>query len=252
MAGKNEDKAPMSNFNELRQETREIAHDLGNLLQAICLCSYKLAACLPNNSPLRGLAITIRKTAASCAQLTYQLRVLDDQNLQYNNTVDLNSVVLDAELLLREHVSSETCLKVVPSPEAALVTARPGDVQRIVMNLAMNALKAMGGTGQLTIRVEYSGPDNRQEQQHPAASLEGYGKIVVQDTGTGMDEDTLTRILEPSFATKPPDAGRGIGLASVKSILHRAGGHIEIDSIPGVGTTFSVFLPRSLAPAAQI
>ena len=236
--------APTSNVDQLRTLTREIAHDLGNLLQAISCCSWQLVACLPDESPLRRFAITIRDTATTCAQVTLSLKTLDEPSLRQHNSIDLNTVVQDAELLLRGSIPSETCLQIVPSPEVTRVEAHSGDVERIVINLATNALEAMEGSGQLTIKVENSdaGPEG---QQHLGASAGGYGKIVVQDTGAGMDQDTLTRIFEPSFSTKAPSTGRGLGLASVQSVVRRIGGHIEVDSTPGVGTTFNVFLPKS-------
>ena len=236
--------SPALEVDQLRAQTSEIAHDLGNLLTTISLSSDQLLDRLPVDSPLRRLAVTIRTAATSCARLNVRLRTVADRSVRRPSSVDLNKVIENAEPLLRAIVPADVRLRIVPGSGVARVNANSEDLERVVMNLAINASEAIEGGGQLTILVEDTYLDEASAQEHPGISAGWYGKLVVQDTGKGIDKHTLTRIFEPSFSTKCAGKGRGLGLAIVGSLVKRSAGHIRVDSTPGVGTTFTILLPK--------
>jgi CheY-like chemotaxis protein len=163
--------------------------------------------------------------------------------------VDLNALVGDAERMLRRLIGVDVALTTALAPDAPAVHADPGRVEQALVNLVVNARDAMPEGGRLdiaTARVVIAGGGGE-----PAGLPPGeYALLTVRDTGVGMDPATRARIFEPFFTTKPPGQGTGLGLSTVFGIVTQAGGRITVDSAPGAGTTFRVYLPAAAGGAA--
>jgi CheY-like chemotaxis protein len=150
--------------------------------------------------------------------------------------LDLNAVLAEVGGLLQRLLGDQVELELLPSPGLGTVRADPGQLEQVIVNLAVNASDAMPHGGRLSIETRNA----------PAGSVE----LVVRDTGIGMDEQTLSRIFEPFFTTR--DQGVGLGLASVYGIVHQSGGEVTVESTPGAGSTFTVRLPRILEAPEEL
>jgi two-component system cell cycle sensor histidine kinase/response regulator CckA len=223
-----------------------VAHDFNNLLTAILGYSDLLYNQLPEDSPLRGEADEIRKAAHSAAALTRQLLAFSRKQLLVPEIVNPNELVSGMEKMLRrligEHIEVSTAL----DPALAAVKADPGQLEQVIMNLAVNARDAMPRGGKLTIEtanveLDESYARNRSGVVPPGA----YVLISVSDTGMGMDETTRAQVFEPFFTTKEKGKGTGLGLATVYGIVKQSGGSIWVYSEPGKGTSFKIYLPRA-------
>jgi signal transduction histidine kinase/ActR/RegA family two-component response regulator len=218
-----------------------IAHDFNNLLTVIGGYSQVLLGELESDHPARSDALAILKAAQRAEGLTRQLLTFSRKQVLAPEVLDLNGVVREADGLLRRVLGEDIDLKTDLDHRLPRILADPGQVEQIILNLAVNARDAMPRGGELrlvTARVEGSGPDE------PAALLE------VHDTGHGMDDTTRERIFEPFFTTKDVGKGTGLGLATVHGIVEQSGGRIEVESEVGQGTVFRVFFPVSSDTAA--
>jgi two-component system, cell cycle sensor histidine kinase and response regulator CckA len=220
-----------------------VAHDFNNLLTVQLGCLGLLAELDGLPAEARGLLQEIERSAGAAAALTRQLLAFSRRQVLQPRRVDLNDVVGTFLGMLRRVVREDVRLDLQPSSRPLWLEADPGMLEQVVMNLAVNARDAMPAGGRLTLTCDAVevGPG------HDAAPGP-YARLVVADTGHGMDEVTQRHIFEPFFTTKPAGHGTGLGLATVYGIVKQHGGFVEVESRIGAGTTFLVHFP--LAPGA--
>jgi len=228
-----------------------VAHDFNNLLTVITTSCDLLLEDFAAGDPKREDVEQVRKAADGATALTRQLLAFSRQQVLTPLVVDLGDVVHGVEKMLRRVIGEDIDLVTVLDPAAGAVKADVGQLEQVLMNLAVNARDAMPTGGKLSIEtasVEHD-PDYAREQE--AAALSRFVMLAVSDTGTGMDEATKARIFEPFFTTKEPGKGTGLGLATVYGIVKQSGGFIWVYSELGLGTTFKIYLPRVDAAAAS-
>ncbi len=227
-----------------------VAHDFNNLLTVINGCSDLLLQSLPPDDPARELVTEIHKAGKRSAGLTRHLLAFIRQRVvPPPRAIDLNEVVVDTEVTLRRLVGEAVRLSSVLDPELWQVRADPGQIGRVLMNLATNARDAMPRGGQLTIETRNVELDEGHARAHPGARAGPHALLSVTDSGSGMSPDVKARLFEPFFTTKEPGRGTGQGLPTVDGIVRQSGGHVAVISELGVGTTFRVYLPRAEKPA---
>lgn len=220
-----------------------VAHDFNNLLTAMLGYSDLLLEKLPPKSRLLRHVTEIKKAGDRAAALTRQLLAFSRQQVLAPQVLDLNAVVADMDKMLRRLIGEDIELGAIPEQGLGRVKADLSQIEQVILNLVVNARDAMPQGGKLTIAtanvdLDARGPEQVNVQPGP------YVLLVVSDTGCGMDAETKTHIFEPFFTTKGKDKGTGLGLATVYGVVQQSGGHIELLSEPGQGTTFKVYLPR--------
>jgi PAS domain S-box-containing protein len=228
-----------------------IAHDFNNVLAVIIGFAKLLHRDLAVDGPQRERAEHIARAAERAAALTQQLLAFSRRQLLTPQTVNLNDVIGDVRLLLDHLIGEDVRLEVVLDPELGSVKADPGPLEQVILNLVVNARDAMPTGGQLTIEttnVDADDSDPAGDGDHdPRAGV----AFSISDTGKGMDEGTRARAFDPFFTTKETGRGTGLGLATVYGIVTQSGGTIQVDSVPGHGTTVTVELPRTEGPAVS-
>ncbi|HEY3100788.1 MAG TPA: ATP-binding protein [Methylomirabilota bacterium] len=223
-----------------------IAHDFNNMLTVIFGRAQVLLDRLPEDARARQDADAIGEAAERAATLTRQLLAFSRKQLLERCTLDLNNVIADMAQMLRRLIGENITVVTALPQSAAWVNVDRGQLEQVILNLAVNARDAMPRGGHLTLTtesVESDGADGLPSGRFVA--------LVVSDTGVGMDAATRERIFEPFFTTKPVGVGTGLGLATVYGVVEQHGGHIAVDSAPGRGTTFRVYLPSVDEPAPQ-
>jgi two-component system cell cycle sensor histidine kinase/response regulator CckA len=221
------------------QFTGGIAHDFNNLLAVILANNTMLLDALPDDDPRRADALGIQEASERAASLTKQLLAFSRRHAYDPKIVDLNAIVEATEGMLRRLLGEDLELSIALTRGLAGVQAAAGQIEQLVMNLAVNARDAMPGGGKLSIET---------------AMGDAQVKLIVGDTGCGMDADTRHRAFEPFFTTKASGAGTGLGLSTCAGIVKQMGGHIDVDSEPGQGTVVTISLPaieRRQNPAAR-
>ena len=221
-----------------------VAHDFNNLLTVINGYAQMLLGDVSPADPLREGLEEIRKAGERAAGLTAQLLAFSRKQVLQPRALDLNRVAGAMEPMLARLVGEDVELRVVLSADECVVRADPHQMEQAIMNLAVNARDAMPLGGKLLIETAAVELDSVQAQMHSGAHAGRYVRLAVSDTGQGMDEATRLKVFEPFFTTKALGKGTGLGLSTVQGIVAQSGGHIEVYSEPGSGTTFKIYLPR--------
>jgi PAS domain S-box-containing protein len=226
-----------------------IAHDFNNLLMVISGYSEFLLDRLGPEPSLRAPAQEIAGAAARASSLTRQLLAFSRKQMLAPKILDLNIVVTENLKMLTRMIGEDIELVMVPATALGAVRADAGQIEQVIMNLAVNARDAMPSGGKLTIETSNVTLDHDQARLHPPLTAGSYVLLAISDTGAGMDFETQSRIFEPFFTTKGTK-GTGLGLSTVYGIVKQSGGYIWVYSEQGKGTTFKIYLPR-VAEAAQ-
>ncbi len=231
-----------------------IAHDFNNLLMVISGYSEFLLDRLSPDPALRGPAQEIASAAGRATSLTRQLLAFSRKQMLAPKILDLNGVVTENLKMLTRVIGEDIDLVMVPAAGLGTVRADAGQIEQVIMNLAVNARDAMPAGGKLTIETSNVSLDEEYARFHAPLRAGNYVMLAISDTGVGMDSETQSHIFEPFFTTKGPK-GTGLGLSTVYGIIKQSGGYIWVYSEQGRGTTFKVYLPRvaeSIQSVAQV
>ena len=227
-----------------------IAHDFNNLLTVMISTADLALGQLKEGDPLHADFQEVRRAAGRAAVLTRQLLAFSRKQVLQPAVLSLNAVVADMEKMLRPVIGEAIELVFAPAEDLGSVTVDPGQIEQVIMNLAVNARDAMPEGGKLTIETRNAELDDAYAAQHPSVRPGPHVMLAISDTGAGMDEATRAYIFEPFFTTKERGKGTGLGLSTAHGIVEQSGGSIRVDSEVGEGTTFTIYLPR-VAEAAR-
>lgn len=229
-----------------------IAHDFNNLLTVVTGFSQLLLERYADTNPAREMVKEIFKAGERAAVLTRQLLAFGRRQVLTSIVLDLNEVIRDAEGMLRRLIGEDIELHTQYEPHVWQVRADPGQMQQVLLNLAVNSRDAMPRGGRLWIHTSNVDLDGSFTKLRPEVRPGSYVMLAVGDTGCGMDKQTRSRIFEPFFTTKEPGKGTGLGLAMVYGLVKQSEGYVYVHSKLGRGTVFKIYLPRTdaaLAPA---
>jgi signal transduction histidine kinase len=221
-----------------------VAHDFNNILTVITGHSELLLKQLADDDPRRKNAEQIEKSAFFAAALTRQLLTFSRKQVIEPRVLNPNAVVLDVEKMLRRLIGEDIEFRTVLDPAAGNIKADPGQLEQVIMNLAVNARDAMPTGGKLTVATANTSLDENYLKHFPDLSAGDYVMLAVTDTGIGMSEEVKAHLFEPFFTTKPAGKGTGLGLATCFGIVKQNTGHINLYSELGRGTTFKIYFPR--------
>jgi PAS domain S-box-containing protein len=224
-----------------------VAHDFNNMLTAISGYSELMLEDLPASSPLRHSVEAIHGAGARAALLTQQLLAFSRRQVLEPKVIDLNVAVRAIEPMLKPLIGERVTLVTRLSPDVAFVRADPGQLDQIIVNLAVNARDAMPDGGVITVETANAHFDEAYAVEHFDVQPGSYAMLSVTDTGGGMDRETRQHIFEPFFTTKAQGKGTGLGLATIYGVVRQSGGHIWLYSEPGHGTTFKIYFPQTEA-----
>jgi PAS domain S-box-containing protein len=221
-----------------------IAHDFNNLLTVIQGYSQLALTRVKSTDPLHDDMKEIKHAVDRAAALTSQLLAFSRRQVVQQKILDLNAVVRNLEKMLVRVIGEDINLSVSLHPEECFVRADPGQIEQVILNLAINARDAMPRGGKMTIETHIVELNDAWGRRPVNLRPGEYVKLVVIDTGCGMDEYIRTHLFEPFFTTKELGKGTGLGLFTVYGIVKQAGGEVVVESQPDEGTTFSIFLPK--------
>lgn len=229
-----------------------VAHDFNNLLTAINgygdLLSYRMGP----DDPRRKEVDEIRKAGSRAAGLTRQLLAFSRRQVLQPKVLDLNDLVDNLCGMLKRLIGDDVRLVTALAPGLGRVKADPGQIEQVLLNLAVNARDAMPQGGTLTVATSHVNEGDDLSPWHITALRGPHVAVTVTDTGCGMDEEILSHLFEPFFTTKEVGKGTGLGLATVYGVVKQSGGAIGVSSTPGRGTSFRVLLPKTEEPLAAV
>jgi PAS domain S-box-containing protein len=225
-----------------------IAHDFNNLLTVIIGYLSLMQSRMGPDFPQRAELCEVKEAAEKAAALTRQLLAFSRRQVLDPRVFDLNETVRNAERILERLLGEDIAFDFRLDDRPLPVLADPGQVEQIVMNLAVNARDAMPEGGTLKIESRRTMLDDDFAREHPPLLPGEHAVLAVSDTGTGMDADTLSRIFEPFFTTKEVGKGTGLGLSTVYGIVSQSKGCVTVESAPGRGSVFRVFFPCAVQP----
>jgi two-component system, cell cycle sensor histidine kinase and response regulator CckA len=232
-----------------------VAHDFNNLLTAILGYTNLVLDELGPTHPSRPDVAQIQHAAESAATLTRQLLAFSRRQVLQPEILDLNMVVNNVESLLRRLIGEQIHFETDLAPSLGRINADQGQLEQVLMNLAINARDAMTRGGQLSIATRDTTVTTEIARNHRGLVPGDYVLLEVSDTGSGMDAHVLAHLFEPFFTTKKRGQGTGLGLSTVYGIIKQSGGYIAVETAVGKGTKFSIYLPPSrvaqTAPAEQ-
>lgn len=222
-----------------------IAHDFNNLLTVINGYSEFILSQMPAGSPFVREIEEINRAGERAAHLTRQLLAFSRKQVMQPRVVDLNTIVTNIESMLRRLIGEHIELKSSLGKDLWKIEVDPGQIEQVIMNLAVNARDAMPGSGTLTIATSNCAVPLDTPGCSPEMKDGEYVRLTVSDTGHGFGEDIGAHIFEPFFTTKAPGEGTGLGLPTAYGIVAQSMGHIDVKSRPGSGSVFTIFLPRA-------
>ena len=221
-----------------------VAHDFNNLLSVILNYTGFVEDGLREGDPVKDDLLEVRKAAERAAVLTHQLLAFSRKQDLQPETLNLNQTAAGLEKMLRRILGEDIDLVMTLAPDLGLTLADPGQIEQVLMNLVVNARDAMPEGGKLTIETANGEFDEQCASQQVASVSGPHVLLTVTDTGCGMDVQTKARLFEPFFTTKEKGKGTGLGLSTVYGIVKQSGGNIWVNSEPGQGTSFRIYLPR--------
>ena len=221
-----------------------VAHDFNNLLTVITGHADLISVQLGNDDPLHDSVTEIKAAAVRAGELTRQLLAFSRRQLLQPRVLDLNASIRESTKMLRRLLGEDVELATVLDTALARIKADPGQLDQVLVNLAVNARDAMPRGGKLTIETRNVTVDAEEAQRHPSFQPGTYVLLAVSDTGAGIADKDMPYIFEPFFTTKGQGQGTGLGLSMVYGIVKQSGGWIWAYSEPGRGTTFKIYLPR--------
>jgi two-component system, cell cycle sensor histidine kinase and response regulator CckA len=229
-----------------------VAHDFNNLLTTITGCTEDLIGQFERRDPrLEGIK-EIHRAAERATALTRQLLAFGRRQVLHPQVLNLNGVVGEMEHMLRRLIGEDLELVTLLAPEIWSVKVDRGQIEQVVMNLALNARDAIPEGGKVTIETANLELDEEYARTHVSAKPGAYVMLAISDTGCGMDKETQSHLFEPFFTTKEKGKGTGLGLSTVYGIVKQSGGNIWAYSEPGRGSTFKIYLPRVQETAGRI
>lgn len=221
-----------------------VAHDFNNLMTAVAGYTSLILQRLDKSDPLRKEIEEIRKAGDRATALTRQLLAFGRKQVLQPKVLNLNPIVADMGNMLRRLIGEDIALVFLPGHDLGNMNADPSQLEQVVVNLVLNARDAMAGGGRLTLETKNAVLDAAYARTHVDVMPGRYVMLVVSDTGVGMSAETLSHLFEPFFTTKANGVGAGFGLSTVYGIVKQSGGHIDVSSQLGRGTTFTVYFPR--------
>jgi PAS domain S-box-containing protein len=221
-----------------------VAHEFNSIMTAIIGHSELMLRDLPSGDPLSQNAAGIRRAAERAATLTRQLLAYGRRAFLRPEALDLNQVMAGTEGMVRQIMGGDVDMRIVPAEGLRAVKADAGQIEQVIMNLAMNARDAMPNGGKLTLETANVSFDQEHVGRDPELKPGDYVMLAITDTGTGMSAEVKARAFEPFFTTKDVGQGTGLGLSTCYGIIKQSGGHISVYSEPGRGTTFKIYLPQ--------
>ncbi len=224
-----------------------IAHDFNNQLGVIIGYLDFLRDYAVHDEKTSKWVETATKATLHCMDLTRQLLTFSRRQAKEKTVVDLNATLMELETMIARSVTPAITLRTFLADDLGRTEVDPGELQDAILNLVINARDAMPGGGSLLIETCNKHLDAGYVDLNPGVEAGDYVQLMLSDTGSGMDQETLEHIFEPFFTTKPEGKGTGLGLAMVYGFVKRYGGHIKVYSEPGVGTTIRIYLPRTTA-----
>ncbi|QEM70286.1 PAS domain S-box protein [Geobacter sp. FeAm09] len=222
-----------------------IAHDFNNLLTPILVYAEMMRNKLASDDPLRSKVQGIISAACKARDLTQQLLSFGRKQMLTIQPVDLNGIIGTFQDILRRTIRESIAIKIRLAPGTVAILADRGQIEQVLLNLAVNAQDAITGNGTITVETGHVVLDNEYARLHPGMRPGPYALLAFSDNGCGMDDETLVHIFEPFFTTKQVGHGTGLGLATVYGIIKQHEGYITVRSGRGEGTTFCLYLPLS-------